>query len=247
MRNSNSQRQRTRNSPLNLGFFSETTIRHLKGSLGPVNKPVGYKDTNATSNGGIGGGAYNHWFQVELRVPAWIIIAKGAPRPKYINVSTYDLNFNPIQGRGIFDADSISEVIDNITYYPYVGHVMGAQSYCTNNFDPARLDQGDQRYYPLEVGSYLICISTTRNEPLEYSVGLVIETADVNPVLLLEDFTRILYEDVDPSSCLLDTGEGYDGNDSHIHSLSEWQSAWTRENQDYVPFPEVLVSLATSP
>jgi hypothetical protein len=247
MRNSDSQRQRTRQNPLNLGSFAETRVRYLKGSLGPVNKPVGYRDTNSNSNGGMGGGTYNHWFQLELRVPAWIITTKGPPRPKYINVSVYDLNFNPISGRSIFDADSISEVVDGVIYHPYIDQVMGAQSYLTNNFDPTRLDKGDQRYYPLEVGNYLLCISTTRNEPLDYSVGLIIETADLTPFLLLEDYTRILYEDVDPSSCLLDTGPDYTGNDSHLHSLSEWQFAWAVENQDYVPFPEILIPLATSP
>jgi len=99
----------------------------------------------------------------------------------------------------------------------------------------------------LEAGSYLLCVSTTRNEPLDYSVGLVIEVADLNPFLLLEDYSRILYEDVDPSSCFLDTGPNYAGNDSHSHSLSQWQFAWAVENQDYAPFPEVLVPLATTP
>jgi hypothetical protein len=52
---------------------------------------------------------------------------------------------------------------------------MGAQSDLYNTFVPARLDRGDERYYPLEAGGYLLCVSTTRNELLDYEVGLVVE------------------------------------------------------------------------
>ena len=180
------QRQRTQDNPLNLGSFSRTSLRYLKGSLGPVYKPVGRSDTRSTSNGGIGGGSYNHWFKVTLLTDAWIIVAKGPPRPQYIQVSAYDLNQNPIQERGILDADSIPERQSSAVYYPYVGQVMGAQSDLYNTFNPARLDKGNDIYFPLTVGSYLLCISTTRNEPLDYGVGLVIEVEDLEQTYLLE-------------------------------------------------------------
>lgn len=248
MRVSSQQRQRTQNNPLNLGRFDETSLRYLQGTLGPENKVVGYRDTNQNSNGGFGGGTYNHWFKIQLDIPAWIIVAKGPPRPKYIQVSAYDLNKNPIEGRGIFDADSVVLNDDGTIYHPYVDHVMSAQSDLYNFYDPRRLDRGDDRYYPLDIGEYLLCVSSTRNEPLEYSVAIVIEVADPTPVILLEDYSRLLFEDTASESFVLcDTTENYTGAETHEHSLTEWKTAWRRERQDYVPFPEVLVPLATKP
>ena len=195
-RNQTSQRQRTQDNPLNLGSFSQTSLRYLKGTLGPVSKVIGRADTWDTSNGGFGGGAYNHWFKVTLLSNAWIITAKGPPRPKYIQVSAYDLNQNPIQARAIFDADSVSESVEGELYYPYIGHVMNAQSDLYNTFNPNRLDKGDDRYFVLPPGSYLLCVSTTRNEPLEYALGLVIEVQDVEFELLLENggTNKFIYE-----------------------------------------------------
>lgn len=183
---STAQRQRTQDNPLNLGTFDTTSLRYLKGSLGPQNKVIGYRDTNQTSNGGFGGGTYNHWFKITLASPAWIITAKGPPRPQYIQVSAYSLDQIPIEGRGIFDADSVPQNNDGTIYYPYVGHVMGAQSNLYNTFAIRRIDRGDDRYFTLNPGSYLLCVSTTRNEPLDYELGLVVEIEDIDPELLLE-------------------------------------------------------------
>ena len=183
---STAQRQRTQDNPLNLGTFDTTSLRYLKGSLGPQNKVIGYRDTNQTSNGGFGGGTYNHWFKITLASPAWIITAKGPPRPQYIQVSAYSLDQIPIEGRGIFDADSFPQNNDGTIYYPYVGHVMGAQSNLYNTFAIRRIDRGDDRYFTLNPGSYLLCVSTTRNEPLDYELGLVVEIEDIDPELLLE-------------------------------------------------------------
>lgn len=246
--NASTQRQRTRNNPLVLGNFTETAVRYLKGKLGPENKLVGRADTDLSSNGGFGGGTYNHWFKINLNVSAWIIIAKGPPRPKYINVSVYDLNFNPIQGRGIFDADSVTVNKDGTIYNPYVGHVMSAQSDLYNFYNPFRLDKGDDRYFPLPIGEYLLCISSTRNEPLDYEVALVIETADLSPFLALEDYFNFLYEDqIDESFIICDTGPDYTGGEIHEHSLTEWKRAWDREHPPRTPFPAVLVPLTTAP
>jgi len=238
-RNQSTQRQRTANDPLLVGSFSETSIRYLTGNLGPENKVI---------VGGYGGGTYNHWFKFELRVPAWIITAKGGSKPQYIQVSAYDLNRNPIEARGIFDVDSISFEEDGAIYHPYVGHVMAAGSDLYNNYDPRRLDRGNDMYYPLGVGEYLLCISTTRNEPLDYAIGIVIEVSDPTPFILLEDFSRLLFEDtIDESSIIADTTPGYTGAEEHEHSLAEWETAWRREHQDYVPFPQILVPLTTRP
>ena len=245
---SSSQRQRTKENPLFLGAFDETSLRELRGSLGPENKVVGRADTNQYSNGGFGGGTMNHWFKIKLDTPAWLIIAKGPPRPRYIQVSAFDLNMYPIEGRSVFDADSVAVSTDGSLFYPYVGHVMNAQSDLYNFYDPRRLDKGDDRYYPLGIGEYLLCVSSTRNEPLDYAVAIVIEVADPTPVLLLEDYSRLLYEDTtEESFILIDTTPNYTGAEDHEHSLTEWQTAWRRERQDYAPFPEVLIPLTTKP
>jgi hypothetical protein len=196
-RSSVSQPQRTQNNPLNLGTFSQTTLRYLKGTLGPQWKVIGRADTNQTSNGGIGGGTFNHWFVATLATPGWIILAKGPPRPKYIQVSAYDLNKTPIQGNPIFDADSVQVDTNGSTYIPYLDTVMSAQSDLYNTYMRNRLDRGDDRYYPLSTGSYLICISSTRNETLEYELGVVIEFPTQEAFFELEDS--------DGSVCLQET------------------------------------------
>ena len=196
-RSSVSQPQRTQNNPLSLGTFSQTSLRYLKGTLGPQWKVVGRADTSQTSNGGIGGGTFNHWFVVTLAEPGWIILTKGPPRPKYIQVSAYDLNKTPIQGNPIFDADSVEVNTNGDIYIPYLDTVMSAQSDLYNTFNRTRLDRGDDRYYPLSAGSYLICVSSTRNETLEYELGVVIEF----PV----DEAFFELEDDDVAVCLQET------------------------------------------
>lgn len=247
MRVSTQQRTKTQNNPLVVGSFEQLSVRRLTGKLGPQNKVVGRADTNFTSNGGYGEGTYNHWFQVNLLSPAWIIIAKGGPRPQYINVSFYDLTLNPIQGRNIFDSDSISETVDGEVYHPYVGHAMNKQSNLYNNFVASRLDKGDERYYPLGVGGYLICVSTTRNEPLDYEVCFVVEFPTTTFDIILEDYAYLLLEDTDESYVVADTVSDYIETGIHAHSLSEWDEAWKREHQQGDPFPAPLVPLATQP
>ena len=236
MRILQTQRQRTKESPLVLGPFDQLSIRNLTGTLGPKNKVV---------SGGYGGGTYNHWFRIDISANAWIILAKGGRNPNYINVSAYDLNLTPIEGRNPFDKDSIPETIDGEVYYPYVGHVMNKQSDLYNNFNPDRLDKGDLRYYPLEKGSYLLCISSTRNENIDYEVAFVVEFPITGFDLLLEDYALMLYED--GGYVVADTTPNYVENDRHTHSLSEWDEAWQRERQQGIPFPAILVPLATQP
>ena len=239
MRNQLNQRQRTASDPLLIGTFDQTSVRYLTGTLGPLNQVV---------SGGYGGGTYNHWFKIAVTVPEWIIIGKGGSKPNYIQVSAYDINRNPIQGRMIFGADSITIEKDGSLFNPYVGHVMAAGSDLYNNYDPRRLDKGDDMYYPLGAGEYLICVSSTRNERLDYAVGIVVEVADPTPFILLEDFSRLLFEDTaEESSVLADVTLGYTGAEDHEHSLAEWETAWRREHQDDNPFPAILVPLTTRP
>jgi len=244
-RNQSSQRQRTKENPLDLGTFNVTSLRDLRGTLGPRSQVIGRADTWDNSNGGYGGGTYNHWFRINLAVNAWIIVTKGPPRPKYIQTSVYDLNQNPIQARNVFDQDSVKQVNNGEVYYPYVGHTMNAQSYLYNNFNPNRLDRGDDRYFVLPPGSYLLCVSTTRNELLNYSVGLVVEVQDIEPELLLETggINHIVYEDED--YILLDLTENYTGEDVHQHSLNEWQTAWERDHQQDNRSPDLFLPLIT--
>ena len=232
------QRQRTSNDPLPLGSFSSTSIRLLTGNLGPVSRP---------NRGGYGGGSFNHWFKVKLETPGWIILANGSTKPKFINVAAYDLNKNPIEGRAIFQADSIDQFnADGVRQYPYLGTVQGAQSDSYRTFDARRLDKGDDRYFALPIGEYLICISSVRNEPVDYSIGVVVEISDPFPVILLEDFTRLLFEDTDISNIVCDTTPNFTGDDAHDHSLTEWKSAWSRERQPEEPFPEFLTAYTTT-
>lgn len=177
-----SQRSRTRNNPLFLGTFSSTGLRYLQGTL---------EATYTLQSDGFGGGTYNHWFSVEITSPAWIILTKDGERSKYVQISFYDLNQVPIEGRSIFQADSVRgdffyDAEDEV-YHPYVGHAMGAQSDLYNTFNQYLLDKGDERYYPLGAGRYLICVSSTRNEPLNYNVGVVVEFPTDDLFILLED------------------------------------------------------------
>lgn len=196
------QRPRTRKNPLCLGTFSQTSLRLLRGEL--------RAEYNLQSDG-YGGGTYNHWFIVQITSPAWIILTKGGPDAKYIQTAFYDLNFNPIEGRSIFQADSVpgNFMFDGDgqeEYFPYIGHAMGAQSDLYNTFSQYRLDKGDERYYPLGAGKYLICISNTRNEPRVYEVGVAIEFPDEDLFILLEDLdgSRIALEDgIDVSNTVI--------------------------------------------
>lgn len=228
-----------------MGQFDQLSLRNLKGKLGPKNQVIGGRDTNQLSYGGYGGGEYNHWFKFTITSKAWIIVVKSGPRPKYINTSVYDLNLNPIEGRGIFQDDSIETYVDGSVYNPYVGHVMAAQSDLYNTFNPTRLDKGDERYYPLTPGTYMLCISTTRNEPLDYEVGIIIEFPSGDFFLLLDDFTYILLEDDD--LILNDHSEFYEGQDAHDHSLAEWEEAWRRDHQQDDRFPAYFASYTTVP
>ena len=240
-RNQVTQRQRTASNPLPVGTFDETSIRYLTGTLGGTNQPI---------SGGYGGGAINHWFKFKIETTAWIIIAKGGGYEKYFNVSAYDINKNPIVGRGIFQDDSISVTRDGEILNPYVGTVMAAGSHLYNQFqyDSRRLDKGDPRYYPLSIGEYLICVSSTLNTPFDYAVGVVIEMADPFPVLLTEDYDRLLFENVTTEDDFIcDTTANYTGAEDHEHSLKEWQTAWSRERQDYEKFPDILVPITTKP
>ena len=178
-----SQRERSQFNPLNLGRFTQTSLRLLTGTLGPKSEII---------QGGYGNYTYNHWFKVTLDLPAWIILIKagtalstgqGTPRSLFNDISTrfsfgvYDLNKNPIEGRIIHQEPQA-----------YWGHVAGAQSDLYNTSDAGRVDKGDNMFFELEAGNYLICISADRNEEFNYAAGLVLEfPTDDDQFILLED------------------------------------------------------------
>lgn len=188
------QRERSQNNPLNIGTFTRTSLRMLKGTLGPKSQII---------SGGYGRETYNHWFQVTLAEPAWIILFKASSAlntgnnqlstrrsglDQRISLSVYDQNRNPIQGRNIFQADA--KFADG-----YTGQVMAAQSDLYNTFSSVNADRGDDRYFPLPAGNYLICISADRNEEFQYGVGLVVEfqTPTDDLFFLCEDTSAITY------------------------------------------------------
>jgi hypothetical protein len=237
------QTQRTQHNPLMLGSFDSTAVRYLRGSLGPKNQLTGYADTWDQSRGGFGGGTYNHWFKLTITNPGWILIANDSPRPNYIQFSAYDLNRTPIESRAIIDEDSIKVQNGDEVYYPFLNDIAGSQVSLYNVFFAFRLDKGDSRYYPLTEGSYLICVSSTRNEPIDYAFALVVEFPSTEGYFQLEDFDGSLFLTEDGDKILLDPAGEFYFESNHDHSLSEWEQAWSSSHQDTQKFPSILIPL----
>jgi hypothetical protein len=210
------QSNRNSKNPLNLGTFSQLSLRVLTGTLGPENILIGSSDLASqpnTGGGGFGGGALNNWFKVTITEPAWIIVTKIGTaltdhhrtsggshfheRIDYLQVGIYDLNVSPIEPRGIFQKDTVYTSEGIVKYYPYFDHVMGAGSDLYNTHKSYRVDEGNEEYFPLEKGSYLICLSSTLNEPLKYAVGLVLEFPETEVDFICEDeaISFIIQED----------------------------------------------------
>jgi hypothetical protein len=193
------QRERSQYNPLNLGTFYQTSLRLLIGDLGPKSKII---------QGGYGEDTYNHWFKVSLAAPAWIILIKAGSKLSTENIrpdqgtpynksrfdfSVYDLNKTPIQGRVILEEPR-----------EFAGQVAGAQSdlYNFSNYD--RADLGNDMFYKLEPGHYLICISAVRHELMTYGVGMVIEFQTPNNELF------VLCEDTIQSFLLQESAQSAD-------------------------------------
>ena len=189
-----SQRQRSQHNPLNLGTFTQTSLRLLIGDLGARNQVI---------DGGYGQYTYNHWFQITIDKPAWLIVIKAGSKLATENInpvnntfsqtavrfttSVYDQNQTPIEGRLINDRST-----------GYWDQVAGAQSDLYNTFNATFASKNNEMFYPLAPGNYLLCISATRNEYLTYGVGLVIEFPS-------DDTQFILNEDT-PTSFMLQEG-----------------------------------------
>lgn len=232
-----SQRERSKNNPLNLGTFSQTSLRLLTGSLGPKSEII---------QGGYGNDTYNHWFQVNLNSPAWIIAIKAGSilstesldpatngsrlEKSRFQIAFYDQNKTPIQQQYINEY--------NTNYWRYVAN---SQSDLYNTTG----EVGDERFLFLGKGSYLLCISAVRNEAMKYAVGLVMQFPSVgNNVLITEDSsqTPIIQETVeDENLILLDSTEEWDITEQESN-LVDWQVAWARENPG--PFPAFFAEYA---
>ena len=170
---SESQRQRSQSNPLNLGSFDQTTLRLLTGSLGMRSRLI---------KGGYGDYTYNHWFQITLPKPAWIILVKAGTElitspasatSRFDNIDSrfdfavYAQDFSPIEGRSVLQEPE-----------RFYGYVAGAQSDLYNTFNPKLDSKGNEMFYELTPGNYLVCVSAIRNEAFDYALGLVVEFAD---------------------------------------------------------------------
>jgi hypothetical protein len=233
------QETRTAKNPFSLGAFESLSLRYLTGNLGPKNQVI---------SGGYGNGEYNHWYSITLNKPGWIITIKGGSRPKAVSLSTYDLNRVPIEGRSIFDADSISINSGVEKYYPYLDTVMSAQSDLYNTYERIRLDKGDERYYPLEKGTYLLCVSAVRNEGVDYGVGIVVEFPITKVLMALEDSDGSTFLTENGDQIICEPGNDLYFETIHDHSLREWQATWNNEHKsDNEPFPAEFVPYANRP
>ena len=134
--------------------------------------------------GGYGNNTYNNWFQVQLTDEAWIILIKAGTKLKTSNINplqnlrsqidsrfefaVYDLNQTPIEGRVIIDNP-----------FEFRGQVAATQSdlynFPVNSKGYEINGGGDDMFFRLDPGNYLICISACMNEEFNYAVGLVIE------------------------------------------------------------------------
>ena len=94
----------------------------------------------------------------------------------------FTLDYSPIEGRSVLQEPE-----------RFFGYVAGAESDLYNTFNPKLDSQGNEMFYELTPGNYLVCVSATRNEPFDYALGLVVEFADNE-----ENF--ILTEDQSPSA-----------------------------------------------
>ena len=225
-----SQRERSKNNPLNLGTFSQTSLRLLIGSLGPKSEII---------EGGYGNNTYNHWFQINLNSRAWIIAIKagsilstesldpakngGRVEKSRFHIAFYNQNKTPIQQQYINEYGS--------NYWRYVAN---SQSDLYNTTG----ETNDERFILLEKGSYLLCISAMRNEAMKYAVGLVVQFPSIGVSSLLtednQDNQETFFIQEDDNIIMLDSTEEWDilNQDSN---LIDWRAAWARENPGQFP------------
>jgi hypothetical protein len=223
-----SQRQRTVDNPLFLGTFSETSLRYLQGTL---------EATYRVQQDGFGGGTYNHWFGVEITSPAWIILRKDGERSKYVQLSFYDLDLIPIEGRSIFDADSVRGDL-----FIFLEDLDGSL---------IALEDGLDTTNTTTIGPILTVNQTINTGFNAFTEELAQINAGVT-ITIDEGSTWLIGFVPDPSMepenlFLLDPSDSFDFNSTHEHSRNEWVEAWEREHQQTDRYPAVFEPLTTRP
>ena len=108
------------------------------------------------------------------------------------------------------------------------------------------IERVSELYFAFEAGSYLLCVSSTRNERLDYNLGVVAEIASGDLFLLTEDTAGgfLLFEPDQENEILLDTGPEFNANLYHDHSVTEWTKAWQRERSPGDALPEIFIPLS---
>ena len=187
--NSTSQRQRNQFNPLNLGTFDQTSLRVLQGTLGMRSEII---------QGGYGRDTYNHWYSIKLAKKGYLLLFKAGTKlatsnlvaadvgNQYVNdrfmVAAYDQNRNPLFPLPILQQPEI-----------YFGQVAPVQGPTMNTVVPYRFEEGNELYYELQPGRYLICVSATCNELSDFGVGLAIEFPTPSEQFILLEDTEIAY------------------------------------------------------
>ena len=172
------QRGRSYHDPLDLGTFSQTSIRYLQGRLGAENKgQAGFRSTNdGTAN------AYmNVWFQVTLTKEAYLILLKENQRQRRnYNVSVYpkDLEHNQLSYP--------MKVNGTDSFYNSVVAGYTADLYNIIDDQSSFKDKNRTSLYPLKPGTYVINISTQRWDIFKYGLYLIIEAPFQSGYIQLE-------------------------------------------------------------
>ncbi|QDP62748.1 MAG: hypothetical protein Tp158DCM1229571_62 [Prokaryotic dsDNA virus sp.] len=150
------------NKTFDLGKFNKTSLRLLQGTLQALHE---------VQSNGYGGGNTNHCYKLVLEESAWILVVKGGKNPTYYSVTPLDGNTVPIEARYILQSDTLDPKAfdDQISY---------ALSDTYNTFDPLRIDKNNELYLALKPGVYYLIVFNTRNEPLDYEIGVIVETKE---------------------------------------------------------------------
>lgn len=241
-----SQRSRGQANPIDLGVFSELTIRELKGRIGAMNtgqaRPL-------STNDGTGFAFQNVWFKLTVKVPFFIIFVKAVTRDaRFIDLSFYNVN------------DKTRNLALPILRDPdvpfYWCHAASSQSDIYNLIEDevssSNIDKGYTSRLPLPPGTYLIKLSTQRWDAFNYKQYFIIETPVEENYLVLEgeEESYILLESSteDQPIYLSDEIESLGASEIRqvrSHNLRRWENEWNRTYSQQA-FPTVLTNYVTS-
>lgn len=241
-----SQRSRGQANPVDLGVFSELTIRELKGRIGALNTG---QTRQLSTNDGTGLAFQNVWFKFKVTVPFFIIFVKPVTRDaRFIELSFYDINDKT--------RNLALPVIRDPDVPFYWCHAASSQSDIYNliedEVNSPNIDKGYSSRLPLDPGTYLLKLSTQRWDAFNYCQYFIIETPVEENYILLEGEEEgyIVDESSTPDVPLYLLDEIPSLGPSEIrqvrsHSLRRWELEWNR-TYSQKPFPEVLTNYITS-